>query len=132
MAAVNGGNVMLGIAGGMAAATAMFYGITISQPFGAYTPVDQNEAWKVKTEDLMMEGKWVRSSIHQTCMWQRSVRAFIVSGRGREMTTAPTILLALQARVAAGPVHLNPISFKVSGAEYARQCLKPADAEDDE
>jgi hypothetical protein len=43
-------------------------------------------------------------------------------------------LLSLQARVAAGPVFMNPIRYKISGTEYARQCLKPADAdaEDDE
>jgi hypothetical protein len=67
MAAVNGGSVLLGVAGGMVAATAMFYGITLSQPFGAYTPVDQNEAWQVKTEDLQRDGKWVRSLSPDNC-----------------------------------------------------------------
>lgn len=94
MAAANGGTVLAGIFGGIVGATGLFYGLTVAQPFGAYTPPDQNEAWQVKTEDLMVEGKW--------------------------------------AREAGGAVHLNPIMFKVSGAEFARQCLKSADAENDD
>lgn len=63
MAATNGGTVLLGTLGGIAGATAMFYGLTVAQPFGAYTPPDQNEAWQVKSEDRMIEGKWVRCSL---------------------------------------------------------------------
>lgn len=38
----------------------------------------------------------------------------------------------LQKREAAGPVHMNPIRLKISGTEYARNCLKPVESEDDE
>ena len=56
------GTVLLGTVGGMAAAGGAFYFITIRQAFGGTTPPDQNNAWEVKTEDLQLDGKWVRSS----------------------------------------------------------------------
>lgn len=35
----------------------------------------------------------------------------------------------MQPREAGGSVHLNPITNKVSGAEFARQCLAAAEEE---
>eukprot|EP01025_Chloroclados_australasicus_P026800 TRINITY_DN2660_c0_g1_i2.p1 TRINITY_DN2660_c0_g1~~TRINITY_DN2660_c0_g1_i2.p1 ORF type:complete len:192 (-),score=13.70 TRINITY_DN2660_c0_g1_i2:167-742(-) len=35
-------------------------------------------------------------------------------------------------REAAGPVHLNPIRHGISGRDYALQCLKPAEDEDED
>ena len=61
MAASNFGTVLTGTLGGMVAAGATFYFITIRQAFGGVTPVDQNDRWQVKSEDLQLEGKWVRS-----------------------------------------------------------------------
>ena len=63
----NFGSVFMGTIAGMVGAGAMFYGITLRQAFGGTTPVDQDEAWQVKSEDLMMEGKWVRFSMSATC-----------------------------------------------------------------
>jgi energy-converting hydrogenase Eha subunit G len=56
----NFGTVLSGTVGGMAAAGAAFYLISIKRAFGGTKPVDQNERWQVKTEDMMVEGKWVR------------------------------------------------------------------------
>jgi hypothetical protein len=53
------GGVFTGTIAGIAAATAMFYTVTVLKVFGGTTPLDQNEAWRVKSEDLMAEGKWV-------------------------------------------------------------------------
>lgn len=140
MAAANSGTVLLGTLGGIAGATAMFYGLTLAQPFGAYTPPDQNEAWQVKSEDRMIEGKWVRCSLaHCTAGADRrdcasalaSLRSLILYAEEAAEQAAKTVF-ASQTREAAGPVHLNPIAFKISGAEFARQCLKPADAEEDD
>jgi hypothetical protein len=64
MAAANSGTIFLGTLGGLVGATALFYGITVSQPFGAYTPPDQNSQWQMKSEDRMVEGRWVQIS-HQ-------------------------------------------------------------------
>lgn len=56
------GSVITGIAGGLAASTALFYTITVSQIFGGTTPIDQNTQWQTKTEDLQLDGKWEREA----------------------------------------------------------------------
>lgn len=38
----------------------------------------------------------------------------------------------MQPREAGGPVHLNPVTNRVSGAEFARQCLAAADADEED
>jgi hypothetical protein len=62
------GSVFAGTIGGMVAAAGAFYFITIRQAFGGANPVDQNDAWQVKTEDLQLDGKWVRVDITRYCV----------------------------------------------------------------
>lgn len=56
----NFGSVFMGTIAGMVGAGVVFYGITVRQALGGTTPVDSDETWQVKSEDMMIEGKWVR------------------------------------------------------------------------
>jgi hypothetical protein len=40
--------------------------------------------------------------------------------------------MGLQKREAAGPVHLDPIKHHISGREYALNCLKPKDEDEED
>jgi hypothetical protein len=56
----NFGAVFSGTLAGIVGAYAAFYTVTKLKLFGGTTPIDQNDAWQVKSEDLMIDGKWVR------------------------------------------------------------------------
>lgn len=59
----NFGTVLAGTVGGVVSAAAAFYCISIRQAFGGVTPIDQNKSWQLKSEDTMLEGKWVCSRL---------------------------------------------------------------------
>lgn len=51
--------VFAGTLAGLVGASAMFYVVTVMKVFGGETPIDQNDAWQLKSRDLMVDGKWV-------------------------------------------------------------------------
>lgn len=69
MAASNPATVFFGVLGGLAGAAAMFYSVASGAIFPRYTPPDQNDAWQTKSEDLMVEGKWVCFNAQFACLF---------------------------------------------------------------